>query len=141
MFPFRRTHQADGDSSVRPEEVLLQITLAFTVVLGFLLSAERAFKAELGHRLVRMEQAYEGLKRTPIGEAVEQRNQAKVAEERWRLLYEWINIRSNHDLFRYDSSRYIDGAVLVADGAIVVRPEVKHLVIWNVGTMDFRRTR
>ena len=100
MFPFRRLNQNDQGGCVSPEEVLLQVTLAFTVVLGFLLSDENAFNASLGNRLAQAEQVYGELQAASKDTLVEQVDQAVENAERMRLLNAWLGLRSEHLLFR-----------------------------------------
>jgi hypothetical protein len=99
MFPLGKTKRSNESGKVTPEEVLLQVTLAFTVILGFLLSDENAFNATLGHKLTQAEQVYGELRTTGKDALVEQADLAAENAERMRLLNAWITIRSQHPLF------------------------------------------
>ena len=100
MFRSRRVDRNHDASSVSPEEVLLQVTLAFTVVLGFLLSDENALNASLGSRLAQAEAVYGELQAASKDTLIEQADLAAEHAERMRLLNAWLEIRSQHLLFR-----------------------------------------
>ena len=100
MFQTRKTDQSDDASGVNPEEVLLQVTLAFTIVLGFLLSDQNTFNTSLGQRLAQAEQVYGELQEASKDSLVEQADLAAENAERMRLLNAWLEIRSQHPLFR-----------------------------------------
>jgi len=89
----------ENDMGVSPEEVLLQVTLAFTVVLGFLLSDENTFNASLNQRLTQAEQVYSQLQNESKITLVEQADAAVEYAEQLKLLNAWLEIRANHPIF------------------------------------------
>jgi hypothetical protein len=100
MIVARESRDAAQGGPVGPEEVLLQITLGFMVVLGYLLSDEVGGRGDLGQRLERAEAIYAELQSASKNELVEQVTQARNAEERALLLNAWLRTRAERLLYR-----------------------------------------
>jgi len=90
----------DPESHVRPEEVLLQIALGFTVVLGFLLSNEVTQQTAIEQRLERAEAVYEDLVGSSRDELIREVDAAVAREERMNLINAWLRVRGERLLFR-----------------------------------------
>ena len=103
--------------SVKPEEVLLQITLGFMVVLGYLLSDEVAVRGDLDRRLERAESVYADVRSASKDDLVDEATKARNAEERALLLNAWLRVRTKRLLYRrvevFDESELL--AALPAD--------------------------
>jgi hypothetical protein len=87
-------------SAVRPEEVLLQITLAFMVFLGFLVSDEVVSKIAFQYQLDGLERGLadaNGLK-------IEEIHQLRLANQKHQLLEKWWKKRETLPLFYLTSS-------------------------------------
>jgi len=84
---------------ITPEEVLLQVSLAFTIILGFLLSDESAFSIAIGRRLQRAEAVYGELLGSSKDDLVRETDRAIGLADRMRLLNAWLKVRGAHGLF------------------------------------------
>ena len=91
---------SEKDHSVAAEEVLLQITLAFMVFLGFLVSDEVVNKTALGQELYAIEKGLRLIIDTPKQDMIRQLNQALSSEQKYKLLEAWWKIRSKLRLFQ-----------------------------------------
>jgi len=85
--------------SITPEEVLLQVSLAFTIILGFLLSDESAFSSAIGQRLRRAEAVYVELVGSSKVVIIREADRAIGMADRMRLLNAWLKVRAEHPLF------------------------------------------
>lgn len=100
MFRWNRNHgRRDRDEVITPEEVLLQVSLAFTIILGFLLSDESALTIAIGRRLRRAEAVYGELLGSSKDDLVRETDRAIGLADRMRLLNAWLKVRDVHPLF------------------------------------------
>lgn len=93
---FVDTKRRTNTCAVGPEEVLLQITLAFMVFLGFLVSDEVANKAALQYQMDGLEQGLTEVDKRNIVEL----GKLRFAEQKYVLLEKWWKKKNALPLFR-----------------------------------------
>jgi hypothetical protein len=108
IYPTPCNDQQANASTVGPEEVLLQITLAFMVFLGFLVSDEVVDKAALQYRMDGLARGLVDVNSIEIQNA----NEVGLAEQEYKLLAKWWERKEKGeiDLFRLTALYPLDEA-------------------------------
>jgi len=92
--------RTNKENLISAEEVLLQISLAFLILLGFLLSCETNKKTALQEVFRDVDKQIETLAKSSKCDIAAEAHKARISEQKWRLWLAWENkIKAEHIFF------------------------------------------
>lgn len=131
-----------GARAITVEEVLLQIALAFMVFLGYLLSRQGHYQADLDERLSDIEL---GMETHGSGDHFQQAAMARNSEQRYMLLNEWLRERPAVRLFywvgEFRRSAPRGGLATLEGDAMLTHAGFKELINESARLYGTRQTR
>lgn len=100
IVPIKPTEDGSGGEDVRVEDLLLQISLAFMILMGFLLSREMLRQGALQELVRRADQQIAWFKGSSKSELARKLRLAEEREQKYRLWKAWLELREKHRLFQ-----------------------------------------